>query len=319
MRTQKSLRSKDYPQKELRLVERIKNLENVTFETDTANKQHYEVPTDFFLSHLGQNLKYSSCEWTESTKTLKEAEEHTIQIYQNNLQLDKLEVGSNILEVGNGWGSLCLANAKKYPHLQFDSFSNSKTQIDHIKNQISKYAITNLNVWQQDIDDFVKETNISNKKYSRIVSIECIEHCRAYDKLFEKLSSVLLDDGFCFFQILGHSEYSYLMNDNSWMGRNFFTGGTIPSMHLFHHFNEHLLVEKLNVISGKQYAKTLDSWLHRMYDKKTEIMKTFVERYGKDANKHYEGWRMFYLMCSESFGFNDGKDWCVGYFKMKKR
>ena len=61
------LSKKDFPQKELRLIDRIKQLNDVTFDTDAANEQHYQVPTDFFLSHLGEKLKYSSCEWTNET------------------------------------------------------------------------------------------------------------------------------------------------------------------------------------------------------------------------------------------------------------
>ena len=35
----------------------MKNLKTATFETEDANKQHYEVPTEFFLKHLGNKLK----------------------------------------------------------------------------------------------------------------------------------------------------------------------------------------------------------------------------------------------------------------------
>ena len=347
------LRSKDWPQKEMRLVERIKQLDTVTFETDAANAQHYEVPTDFFLTHLGPKLKYSGCEWNANTTTLESAESRTIAEYQKHLRLDELSAGDIILEIGNGWGSLCLTNAEKYPHLKFESFSNSATQIQHIQSQIEARGITNLTVWKQDIDEFVKTDtdddiqakveaiqqmmlertlygrNSENdnprmpmenfKKYSRIVSIECIEHCRTYNLLFRKLRSILKDDGFCFFQILGHREYSYLMNDKSWMGRHFFTGGTIPSMHLFTHFNDDLVVSDIKVINGKQYSKSFDVWLKQMYQNKTKIMDIFKTAYGKDAAKMYQGWRMFYLMCSESFGYRDGNEWCVGYITMRPR
>jgi cyclopropane-fatty-acyl-phospholipid synthase len=322
------LESADFPQKELRLVERMKSLTDVTFETSAANDQHYQVPTDFFLSHLGEKLKYSSCEWDQATD-LAVAESNTIRSYQRHLRLDELPDGAVVLEVGNGWGSLALSNAVAYPNLVFESFSNSETQIRHIREQIAKRGIENLTVWKQDIDDFVKNGRPANvaanvaaagpARYSRIVSIECIEHCRAYHLLFRKLSSVLRDDGFCFFQILGHSRYSYLMNNSSWMGRNFFTGGTIPSMHLFHYFNEDLVVKSSTIIRGTEYQKTLDAWLWRMYDNRTKILETLKAAYGNAANKHYQGWRMFYLMSSESFGFNSGKDWCVGYFVMEKR
>ena len=320
-KTVADLRSKDFPQKELRLVERIKKLDTVTFETDSANEQHYQVPTDFFLTHLGEKLKYSSCEWSNEVKTLHQAEENTINEYQKHLQLDELSAGELVLEIGNGWGSLCLSNASKYPNLKFESFSNSETQIKYIQSQIEQRGLTNLKVWKQDIDDFVKgnESHDTIKQYARIVSIECIEHCRAYNLLFRKLRTILKPDGFCFFQILGHREYSYLMNNKSWMGRNFFTGGTIPSMHLFHHFNDDLVVSNMQVINGTQYAKTLDAWLYKMYDRKSDVMRIFKTAYGNNADKMYQGWRMFYLMCSESFGYNDGKEWCVGYITMTLR
>ena len=57
------------------------------------------------------------------------------------LKLDDLENGDTILEVGNGWGSLCIRNALDYPHLNFESFSNSKTQIEYINKQIKRHNI----------------------------------------------------------------------------------------------------------------------------------------------------------------------------------
>ena len=90
-------------------------------------------------------------------------------------------------------------------------------------------------------------------------------------------------------------------------------------MHLFHHFNDDLVVSDIKVINGMQYSKTLDSWLFRLYQNKSEIMTGFTKTYGNDAVSMYQGWRMFYLMCSESFKFRDGNEWCVGYITMKPR
>ncbi|OPL21340.1 cyclopropane-fatty-acyl-phospholipid synthase, partial [Mytilus galloprovincialis] len=61
----------------------IKRLQNspVAIETDKANEQHYEVPTEFFTTVLGKRLKYSCCYWTEMTKTLEEAEVESLKIY----------------------------------------------------------------------------------------------------------------------------------------------------------------------------------------------------------------------------------------------
>ena len=277
----------------------IKKLNKSTYEVEKANEQHYEVITDFFKLHLGKKLKYSSCEWNKNIKNIEEAEIYTINKYQKELDLDKLPSGSNILEIGNGWGSLCLTNAKMYPNLNFYSFSNSKTQVEYINKIILEENIINLQTWKQDIDDFIKSNN--DRLYDRIVSIECIEHCRAYNLLFEKMSNILQKDGQCFIQILGVKQNSRLMDNTSWIGRNFFTGGTVVSMNLFDYFNENLTIVKQEIINGRYYSKTLDEWLYRMYDNREKIMELFKKEYGKDAEYRYQSWRLFYLMSSECF------------------
>ena len=95
------------------------------------------------------------------------------------------------------------------------------------------------------------------------------------------------------------------------MGRNFFSGGTIPRVDLFANFNNHLQVYDTQIVNGTEYSKTLDIWLHRMYVNKNihSILKT---------NYEYQKWRLFYLMCSESFKYNQGNDYVVAYLFMKK-
>jgi cyclopropane-fatty-acyl-phospholipid synthase len=296
------------------IVEKINKSYKITYEIEKANKQHYEVPTDFFLRHLGDKLKYSSCEWDDDRiSNIHDAEKYTIQKYQTLMKLDELEPGDRILEIGNGWGSFCISNAVTFPHLQFESFSNSHTQIAYIQSQIEIKKIKNLKIWKQDIDEFVNTTSndANSKKYTRIVSIECLEHCRGYSLLFEKLSKILTDNGFCFFQLLADTKHTMIMDTNSWMGRNFFSGGTIPRVDLFSKFNKHLKVVDSHLINGKEYSKTLDSWLHRMYE--DSYIPSILQ-----SNSEYQKWRLFYLLCSESFKFKEGNEYVVTYIFMNK-
>ena len=41
---------------------------------ELANRQHYELPPEFFRLVLGRQLKYSCCYWPDSVSTLDEAE-----------------------------------------------------------------------------------------------------------------------------------------------------------------------------------------------------------------------------------------------------
>lgn len=60
----------------------------IAIETDAANRQHYELPPQFFTLCLGRRLKYSSCYWDATTPNLDAAEER-------------------VLAVGIGWGVAC--------------------------------------------------------------------------------------------------------------------------------------------------------------------------------------------------------------------
>ena len=127
------------------------------------------------------------------------------------------------------------------------------------------------------------------------------------------------DDGKVFLQILCHREYTYFMNQNDWMGRNFFTGGTIPSTKLFQFFNDHLIIKDTWYLRGTEYGKTLNAWLHELHRKKKTAISIFKESGYQDPNLEFEKWRMFYLMCSESFSYNNGRDWMVAYYLLRKR
>jgi cyclopropane-fatty-acyl-phospholipid synthase len=320
----RQLGSLRWPQRELRLVDKIRQLAqtDIAYETAAANEQHYEVPTAFFTQSLGPRLKYSSCEWpSSSAATLADAEEYTLDKY---LSLLKVEKGDRVLDIGCGWGSFSLYAAARFPECTIVCFSNSATQIAHIAAQAQSRGLTNLTAIKLDINqlsrDALVERGVSAEPFDRIFACESLEHSRNYAELFRRIASLLSPAGRAFFQILGHREYSYLMNRNSWMGRRFFSGGTIPSMQLFHHFNEHLLVERAEAVSGEQYARTLDAWLRLMYARHAECVRALADGEGEAVGRRrLEEWRMFYLMCSASFGLRGGREWMVGYYVLRRR
>ena len=58
----------------------------------------------------------------------------------------QLADGQDILELGCGWGSMCLYAAAKYPGSQVTAVSNSKTQKKFIDEQCKQRGIKNLTV-----------------------------------------------------------------------------------------------------------------------------------------------------------------------------
>ena len=290
----------------------------VAINTEDANEQHYEVPTDFFLTCLGRRMKYSSCYWPENAKTLEQAEDISLELICMRAQVRD---GQKVLDLGCGWGVTSLWILEKFPKCQVVSVSNSKTQKLFIESQASKMGFSNrIKCITADANVFV-----TDERFDRIISIEMFEHMKNYEVLMRHVASWLKPDGLLFTQILCHKEFAYEFNankgsDTEWMARQFFSGGTMPSSDLFLYFqNDVVILDHWN-INGKHYSKTLEAWLHKLDQNKKVAMRVLELAYGKAAApQQMFNWRLFFMYCSEVFGFDDGNEWIVAHHLFRKR
>jgi cyclopropane fatty-acyl-phospholipid synthase-like methyltransferase len=63
----------------------------------------------------------------------------------------KLSDGLDILDLGCGWGSLCLFLAEKYPNSRIKALSNSKTQKVYIDSVAKARKFKNLEVRPREV------------------------------------------------------------------------------------------------------------------------------------------------------------------------
>ena len=303
------MRSGDVIVEQIRIDRSERKKHPVTTEVEAANEQLYANDPDFFEAHLGKRLKYSACEWPSNCKTIDDAEEYTIKRYQTLANLESLPSGAYVLELGCGWGSLSLTNAEKYPHLNFVSFSNSEPQIKYIKKKAAERGIKNLECFVEDYADFVRASKVKpGQCFDVAFAIETIEHAQNISELLDAVSKRLKKGGKLFVHSLLHQSASYFMSNESWMGRQFFTGGSIISLNSYFHLcPPSLRIDKMWPISGIGYSKTLLAW----YNEQEKQKHNFRKKYG---NHFYEGFRMFYLSCAEAFAANRGAEYMCGYY-----
>ena len=185
----------------------------IAIQTATANEQHYEIPTSYFLLCLGKHLKYSSCLYPklDPTTPLYLAEEAmlgealsilsltnaaTVCHHQRfDLQWNRraklmlahmrsmllcclraeLVDGQEVLELGCGWGSLCLYVAAKYPNSRVTAVSNSRTQKEFIDKRCRERGLSNLRVMTADVVKYE-----ADRQYDRVLSVEMFEHMKNY-------------------------------------------------------------------------------------------------------------------------------------------
>ena len=282
---------------------------------EKANEQHYEVPPGFYELTLGPRLKYSCSFWPDPATDLEEAERLAL---ETTCRRSGLEDGQAILELGCGWGSLSLWMAQQYPQSRITSLSNSHSQKAFIEEKAEEKGLKNLKMVTGDVNEFAPEGT-----FDRVVSVEMFEHVRYHRELFRRIESWLKPEGRLFTHVFCHRSMPYPFRaeeEDDWMSRHFFSGGTMPSDDLFLRISGSLELERQNRWSGIHYARTSEAWLQNLDRNKSGVLKIFSEELTEaETRKTFHRWRLFFMACAETFGFDNGQEWWVSHYLFRKK
>jgi cyclopropane-fatty-acyl-phospholipid synthase len=284
----------------------------VATHTDEANRQHYEVPAEFFSLTLGPQRKYSCCLYPAPHTTLAEAETYAL---AETVEHAEIEDGNSILELGCGWGSLSLYLAKQFPNSRITSVSNSTSQREYILAMAQKHDLGNLTVITADMNYFT-----TDRRFDRVISVEMFEHMSNWRTLLERVRGWLNPHGKLFLHVFTHKDRSYRFNHQDpadWIARHFFTGGIMPAHDLPYRFANLLSVEKEWRWSGMHYRRTALDWLANFDREIDRIQPIFAKVYGRDSTLWQRRWRLFFLATAGLFGHDNGHVWGVGHYLLR--
>ncbi len=279
----------------------------IAVETEAANRQHYEVPTEFFRLVLGPRLKYSSAFWPNGDSTLAQAEDAMLELTAERAQLAN---GQRVLDLGSGWGAFSLWAAERYPSASFTALSNSRTQREFIATKAAELGLPNLQVAAGN----AARLELSGR-FDRIVSIEMLEHVRNYEPLLATLVDALAPGGRIFVHVFSHRRHAYTFEpEDGWMARWFFSGGTMPNLELFDECAPAVRTVDRQLVNGRHYARTLRAWLRNLDRREGDVRELFRSVYGDgSADLWIARWRLFFIACEELFAYRGGREWVVAH------
>ncbi|HEY1900274.1 MAG TPA: hypothetical protein VGG49_10800 [Steroidobacteraceae bacterium] len=100
----------------------------------------------------------------------------------------------------------------------------------------------------------------------------------------------------------------------------FATGGLMPATDTLLWFQRDLQVEQHWQLAGTHYQRTANHWLQNQDSRKAQVMAVLNRFYGEPcARLWFQRWRMFWMACAETFGYEQGQEWLVAHYRLVQR
>lgn len=297
-----------------RMVEEL-GRQAIAPEPESANRQHYVRPPEFFRRVLGPRVKYSAAYWPDGVGSLAGAERAMLELACRRAGVGD---GQTILDLGCGWGALAVWVAERYADVRVTAVSNSPEQVRFVRDRCARHGVGGrVRVVRSDVAEFRPD-----ERYDRVLSVEMFEHLRNYRRLLARIRSWLAPGGRLFVHVFSHRRYAYTFTGEgagAWMGRHFFTGGLMPAHGLLPLFDRDLRVERAWRMGGLHYARTAEAWRRNLEAAPGELAGILSDAGERSAGLQVRRWRIFFLAVAEMFGYREGREWGISHYRLRPR
>jgi cyclopropane-fatty-acyl-phospholipid synthase len=258
--------------------------------------EHYDLSNELFAEFLDETLTYSSAlfDALPSTRSqLAGAQRHKI---DRLLESAKVGPGTRVLEIGTGWGELCIRAASRGAHVRSVTLSAEQQQL--ARQRVAAEGLSDR------VDVELLDYRDIEGCYDAVVSVEMIEAVgyKFWPTYFQTLDRLVSPGGRVAIQAITMPNSRMLASRNTytWIQKYIFPGGLLPSAEAIIGVTEaqtRLRTVEMTSI-GAHYAETLRLW-----------RETFIERWDAVSALGFDDvfqrmWEL-YLAYSEA-GFRSG-------------
>ena len=261
--------------------------------------EHYDLSNDLFAAFLDETMTYSCALFSRlPAQTPKSSDLAAAQRRKVDRLLDAagVERGNRVLEIGTGWGELCIRAATRGAHVHSVTLSVEQQRLAQLR-----VAATGLSDRVQiELCDYRDIQGC----YDAVVSVEMIEAVgyHAWPRYFAMLEQLVRPGGRVAIQVITmpHARMLASRHTHTWIQKYIFPGGLLPSTRAISATIErHTSLRTLDMTSLRpHYAETLRLWRERFMQGRDGLVHLgFDEVFGRM-------WEL-YLAYSEA-GFRSG-------------
>jgi cyclopropane-fatty-acyl-phospholipid synthase len=261
--------------------------------------EHYDLSNDLFAGFLDETMTYSCALFSQlpaSPVDLATAQRRKI---DRLLDMAVVQRGSRVLEIGTGWGELCIRAAARGAHVRSVTLSAEQQRLARLR--VAAAGLSDL--VQIDLCDYRDVEGC----YDAVVSVEMIEAVgyHWWPRYFATLERLVRPGGgrVAIQAItMPHARMLASRNTHTWIQKYIFPGGLLPSAQaIFGIAERHTGLRTIDMTSLRpHYAETLRLWRERFMQQRDELAhlgfdEVFVRMWGLYLAYSEAGFRSGYL------------------------
>lgn len=276
--------------------------ENTTANTRANIARHYDLSNELFATFLDETMTYSAAlfpgpvDGTDAVPEWDELAEAQRRKVDRLLDLAGVGPGTRLLEIGTGWGELCLRAAERGATVRSVTLSSEQRDLAIARVAAAGFA-------DRVTIDLLDYRHVEGS-YDAVVSVEMIEAVgeKYWPVYFSVIDKLLVPGGRVAIQAITmpHERMTASRHTYTWVHKYIFPGGQLTSLPALRAVTaEHTALRLVDSLSmGMHYAQTLRLWRERF-----TARRNMIAALGFDAT-FVRMWQ-FYLAYSEA-GFRSG-------------
>jgi cyclopropane-fatty-acyl-phospholipid synthase len=230
--------------------------------------RHYDLSNDLFALFLDESMMYSAA-WFDPSRPQEPLVDAQHRKIDGVLDLAGVRAGSQVLEIGTGWGETAIRAAQRGARVT--TLTLSVEQAELARTRAEEAGVSDR------ITIAVRDYREATGEYDAVVSVEMIEAVgeRFWPDYFRTVDRLLAPGGRFGLQSITMPHHRLLATRSSytWIHKYIFPGGLIPSLEaidatLAGHTTMQV-VERRSI--GLDYAETLDRWRTRFLAREPEV------------------------------------------------